>query len=473
MRRLKTVSTLSLLLVIAGTHSCPCASQESAAGPPPPAGLRVLVDSIHAHNALQPLAGNHSPDYHRTFGFRHAFDYLKSRGVQVDEISSGRLDDTTLAPYRMLFVNLVSADLPPFRVSEITALKSYLHAGGSLLLITDHSNCYYHAYKLLPLLEELGLEVYMESATEEPPLTLGDGNAWIMVRDFVPHPVTAGLQILGMQTAGTVDGRYAVARTSPASWGDLWQVHPYGEGDVMGLFGNWEQDKGERNGPLGVVLAKEVGRGRVVVVADQNMLGNPFINYADNYRLWLNSVAWLTGAESLAEPQPYREWRSPRITAYEQYSSAAFGQSRSGGYNQLGESLCDRLWMFTTDDLSGPQDLIVFAHDAYGLPENVLADLVQHVRSGRNAVMLGEAPSVPSEEVSVIRQICGRLGAPALRVKNSISTYSWPGAGHLAVLPDNTVFRNPMKKQDQGQQTILDSLVQGLAAEATHQGQDP
>jgi hypothetical protein len=437
------------------------------------------VDSIHAHNALQtPDAANYY-SYHTVYGYRRAFDYLRSRGAQVDEIRSGRLDEKSLANCRMLFINLVSADLPPFYVSEIAAIKSYLKAGGSLLLITDHTNCYYHSYKLAPLLAELGINVTTETAADRAPATLGPGNGWIAITRFANHPVTRGLRAIAFETGGTLDDRYAIAMTSPRSWGDQWQYQPYGEtnadkaGAAPGFYGNWEQDAGERSGALAVVTAKAVGKGRLVIVADQNIFGDPFINYADNYRLWLNAVAWLTGESQLAQSDAYVNWHTHRVLAYEEYSHAAFGDSSTDGYYNLFVALGRPLWLFASDDLSGKANCILFAHDDYQLSESALANAVRHLRAGRNIVVLGNEVSREQGHRSLLEQFAQKLGAstPAQNYVygQGVLTYTWPGCGKILVASPNDIFQNsscaaPEKQPDLEQQRVLKMLLQLITA---------
>jgi hypothetical protein len=59
-------------------------------------------------------------------------------------------------------------------VSEIRAIRSYVAEGGSLFIITDHSNSYFHAHHLQPLLTCLGIRTSTSTACEEPPRTLGE-----------------------------------------------------------------------------------------------------------------------------------------------------------------------------------------------------------------------------------------------------------------------------------------------------------
>ncbi len=53
-----------------------------------------------------------------------------------------------------------------------------------------------------------------------------------------------------------------------------------------------QMSAGEEEGAQGVILAKAIDRGRIVVISDQNALGDAQLSYADNWRVWLNACAW-------------------------------------------------------------------------------------------------------------------------------------------------------------------------------------
>ena len=150
---------------------------------------RILIDSIHAHNFLDKGLTLDNYNYHEIHGLSLAFNYLKSKKNQVDEIKTGTISKNILSSYNMLFINLVSEDLPPFTVEEILSIKNFVHNGGSLFIITDHSNCYHHIYKLTPLLLELNIEPYKETACDVWPHTVGEGNGWINITNFKKHRI--------------------------------------------------------------------------------------------------------------------------------------------------------------------------------------------------------------------------------------------------------------------------------------------
>ena len=381
-----------------------------------PAGAApVLIDWIHANDfsmiGLQP----ETYEYHVICGSRRGFQFLASRGVAAEYVTEGPLTLERLKPHKLLFVNLVSAEREPFLVSEILAIKSFVWQGGSLFVVTDHTNAYFHSHRLKPLFTELGIESSTVSACDVPPRSLG-GHGWITVTRFQPHPVTAGVECLAMQTGGCVDARYAVALTSEQSWADEWQVAAYGEGGGMGFFGNFARDPGERQGPLGIVLAKNFGQGRIAVVADQNMIADLFLHYADNYRLWLNIMAWLLRDERVQQAEPYLRWQSPLVALYEQYDQPAFGRSDERGYYHAFSLINRYYWAFANDRPPEYADLIVLARNAYALPPGPLAALSRHLRRGRNILVLRAGGDVLRDEGGVVRCLLRELG-----VRNAVT----------------------------------------------------
>ncbi|MDP2306111.1 MAG: hypothetical protein Q8P18_08785 [Pseudomonadota bacterium] len=273
--------------------------------PPRPEGP-LLVDEVHA--SKQPWDADISMDtfgYSRMHGFARAFAPILAAGVEVEEVG-WRWSGRRLAGASAVFVNLVSGDNAALRASEVVALEAFVRRGGGLVLITDHSNCYFHQELLAPLTGALGITL--------PPITAADPTnrltpasvSWIRVFAASPgasgdHPVMAGVQAIGLMTAGAVEGLPALAVTSAESWRDRWE--PYRKADSSGFTGNLERDVDEAPGPMAVVAAGTHGEGRVVVLADQNAWGATLIGYEDNARLFTNAVGWAMGRQL---PPPVR-----------------------------------------------------------------------------------------------------------------------------------------------------------------------
>jgi hypothetical protein len=258
--------------------------------------VRVLVDAYHAHTWIETLPRPGLTDYHLLHGPARAVAALTAMGYQCD-VQIEPWSDAALNQTELVVINLVSADRPPFLVEEIEALMRFLRRGGGAVIVTDHTNCYFHNHVLGAWFHELDLELHHDLACERPPLTLSDGNAWLNIESLSDHPVVRGLRNVGLLSGGTVDERFGIAWTSPQSWADDARIPAFGEGASPGFFGDYRQQPAERRGPLAVVAAKPIGQGRVVVIADQNCIGGIFLNYADNRRLWLQSCVWAAGGE--------------------------------------------------------------------------------------------------------------------------------------------------------------------------------
>ena len=55
------------------------------------------------------------------------------------------------------------------------------------------------------------------------------------------------------------------------------------------------QDSDEPNEAVPILVAAEIGKGRVVVLGDQNAWGSIFIGLEDNAQLAVNAFAWVRG----------------------------------------------------------------------------------------------------------------------------------------------------------------------------------
>jgi hypothetical protein len=465
---------ISVFIFAAGvTHSSGSAEVHKTV--PPSRGHGVLIDAIHANDfstiGLKPGIF----EYHHIIGHRIAMEYLRSRGVRCDRATEGRLDGQRLAPYRLLFIPLVSGERPPLLVPEISAIRSFVASGGSLFVVTDHTNVYFHSHLLQPLFTELDIASFTDTACDDEPQKLGQGAGWIGIMRFTPHPVTSGLKCIAFQTGGCVDPRFAVALTSARSWADAWKTGIFGKENAPGFYGNFQRDPGEKAGPLGVVLAKTFGSGRIVVIGDQNMLSDTFINYADNYRLWLNATAWLLGQDALREPGPYDLWRKPRVLVYERYGRAAVGVSESSGCYHVWALLSRHYWAFANDRVSVPSNLIVFPYNDSPLPAEHAAAVAAHLRRGKNVLILNAEGATLMEEPSVIAQILAAAGVkePTRRACPGKLVLELPASGAIHVLGPDLVFDNgtvadptraPTTAEEQRNQMILEAVREAIGS---------
>jgi len=260
--------------------------------------VRVRVDAFHAHTWLETLPRPGLTSYHLLHGPARAVAALRAMGWEC-EAQLGPWTEADLKETDLIVINLVSADRPPFLISEISALMAFLKRGGGAIVVTDHTNCYFHNHVLGAWFHELGLQLRNHLACDRQPHTLAEGNAWIHIESFAQHPVVNGLRNIGFFSGGCVDPQYGIAWTSPQGWADEGRIPAYGEGSSMGFFGDSRQQPAEETGAIPVLAAKNIGAGRIVVIADQNCIGGAHLNYADNRKLWLQSAVWAAyGTES-------------------------------------------------------------------------------------------------------------------------------------------------------------------------------
>ena len=256
----------------------------------------VTFDAYHAHTWIDTLPAPGLNNYHLLSNLTRASKSLEALGWE-SRLQLSPWDSKSLKTTDLVVINLPSADLPPFLVPEVLALRTYVENGGGLIVIIDHTNCYFHQHVLGSLFAELDITLWNETACDRIPYKLASGNAWLRVMNFSDHPIVQGIQAIGVETSGVTDSRFGIAWTGPKGWGDLGRVPKYGEGEDVGFFGDFQQQPHERTGSLPVVAAKEFGKGKIVVIADQNLVGSMFLSYADNRKLWIQAASWAGGRE--------------------------------------------------------------------------------------------------------------------------------------------------------------------------------
>jgi hypothetical protein len=174
------------------------------------------------------------------------------------------------------------------------------------------------------------------------------------------------------------------------------------------------------------------------------MFGDSFLNYADNYRLWLNAVAWLLDEKRLADPKPYRQWRKPLIAAFDASQCPEFGDDYLTGSYRAFVFLSRYYWIFATDQLDDPCDLMVFANNEVALSEAQAASVAGHLAGGRNVLILNARDAALLDETSLVGRMLRAEAArgAARRSKKDRVVFEWPKGGAIHVLGPDTVMDN-------------------------------
>ncbi|MFN5273065.1 MAG: hypothetical protein ACK5E3_07675, partial [Planctomycetota bacterium] len=142
--------------------------------------LQVRFDAYHSHTWIESIPQPGFNQYHLLSSPSRAAQALVAMGCQVD-VQLKPWDEISLRNINLVVLNLVSADRPAFRVSEIEAISDFVQRGGGMILITDHTNCYFHNHALEALCDRLDIKLTSQTACEMPPQTLAQGAGWILV----------------------------------------------------------------------------------------------------------------------------------------------------------------------------------------------------------------------------------------------------------------------------------------------------
>lgn len=299
LHRLRLPSLTSwLFILLFGLIACDAPFEEETYNRPIGEGPWILVDLWHTRlqNPEDYRLEKGEYNYQGVYGFWRLFDQLETNGYKWSSIRTMPLSAPRLEGFDVLFINLVHEARPDFTADEIVAIQRFVHDGGGLFIVADHSNVYRHAERINPILAPMGIEVAFTTAVDFPPQHSVAGKGWIMAWDFVDHPVTQEVDMISFQTGGSLYTDHGLVFTSENSFGDFWD-----EEQERGFYGNWTWDGDESIEPLGplpIIAAAEYGSGRVVVVGDQNFLGDAWINFGQNFELALNGFEWLAGRET-------------------------------------------------------------------------------------------------------------------------------------------------------------------------------
>lgn len=407
--------------------------------------LRILVDSIHAHNFLQDENAR-AYEYHQAYGHRTFFNFVR-KFAAVEEIKEGRITAERLKGVSALFINLVSPDLPPFYVDEILAIREFIQQGGGLFVIVEHSSCYFSAQKIGPLLDALDIRNYNETACDDAPQRLAQSPGWLAISHFKPHPVTRDVGWYAMQTGGTIDDRFAIATLSENGWGDLWTMQAFGETPIgLGHYGNWTRDAGERAGALGVCVAKEIGQGKVFILADQNMMGDPWLQFAGNYRMALNGMGWLCNDMDRINGKAYYDSFDRHALFYEPFGNFNFGDLAVNGCSNLFMALSRHGAVFAFDDLKMAYDTLVFLDDHPKLSaeqEKIVAD---RLKKGLVVLVLQNPPGAEGE---LVKHLSKTLGDATEELQPGYSRFRWKDAtGEVRCFNNLAVSNNAISAPD-------------------------
>ncbi len=375
--------------------------------PPHGDGPWILVDLYHTRiqnpEDYQLTKGNYK--YQGVFGYHRLFKHLNNNGYKWTSIRTMPLSAPRLKGFDVLFINLVHDERPDFSADEIIAIQEFVHEGGGLFIISDHSNVYRHADRINPVLKPMGMQAYYHTAVDSPPTYSVGGSGWIMIRNFADHPVTKDLDMVSFQTGGPIDSDHGVAFTSDTSFADLWN-----EEETNGFYGNWKFDGdpiAEPQGPLNAVAAAQYGKGRVVVIGDQNMFGDAWLHFGNNLELALNTFEWTAQQDEIAQT-PLRNTKPSGLHIGVNASKNDFNTGRTGNdgfYSFFVHMNRDTdITASATTRVSTRHDALMFLSPSVDFKPEEISAIRQHLNSGRRVVLTFEANTISKATTQFLQE---------------------------------------------------------------------
>ncbi|MFW5968536.1 MAG: hypothetical protein ACOCV2_13515 [Persicimonas sp.] len=413
--RLFVPTAVAVCLMMLGLVGC----EDEEYKPPLGEGPAVLVDQYHSrmqnHSDYKLEKGNYS--YQGIFGYRRAIDHLDDNGFQIRTLRTMELSEERLEGFDVLFINLVDQSRPDFTEEEHELIDDWVEEGGGLFVIADHTNVYRSAERINPFLEPMDLEVGFHTLVDQGPEYSVAGNAWPLIFDFEPHPVTRGVEMISMQTGAPILTDHGIAHSSDESFADYWD-----EDDKGGFYGNWKHDGDEDlepRGPLAAVAAREYGEGRVVVTGDQNMFGDAWLHFGHNFELFMNAMQWLAGEEDAA---PVREARPEGLNIGLDMAPNEFRVGRKGdwGYYVFFVNLNrDRdVTASAKMGVDNADDVLFLMEPTVELDQESIERIEAFFEQGKTVMLSFEADRIAPETVSMLQEI-----APDFSLEADGTTY--------------------------------------------------
>lgn len=406
-------------------------------------GEWVLVDLVHTRlqNPEDYRLDRGEYGYQGVHGYARIFDHLQRNGYPWTSTRTMILSEPLLEGFSVLFINLLHEESPDFLPEEIDAVQAWVQAGGGLFVIADHTNVYRHAERLNPLLEPMGVRVGFHTALDGPAFSVS-GSAWINISTLTDHPTNAGIDAISFQTGGLFETEHGSAFLSADGMGDFWD-----ESDEEGFYGNWVFDGDESVEPRGegiaVVAAAEYGAGRVFVVGDQNIYGDVWVHFGDNFAHAANGFEWLAGVDNPLEP--LRDQPVPGLDLAVEYrrSGYALGQSAGDRYYGLFHHLNRHQGVTAraTGRLDEMRDALILPTPFEDYSDDDIEAVQAYLQAGRKVVVMVDVARLTPSAAKLLLTLAPDVsfeiaGTPADLSGTSIQVANRLGGDAIPRLPD-------------------------------------
>ena len=248
---------------------------------------RVLFDESHrqAWTTRPEVAERMRPENPADCGLVEAARTLRDAGFTVAVHEAGPIDAGALAAADVLVLPHCSTDeweattgvgSPEYSAAEVDAIEAFVRGGGGLVILAETEQPKY-GNSLAAIAARFGVEIG-NATVQDPAHRFRDVSTWVMLDAVAPRP--AGREVASDLFAG-------VARACFYRSGVLSVA---GDDAASTVFARTHASAAPPAAP--VLVGAKAGRGRVVVAADSDFVGDDSIGDLDHRALWLNLVTW-------------------------------------------------------------------------------------------------------------------------------------------------------------------------------------
>lgn len=238
-----------------------------------------IVLSVFSEKVSPPAFSIYNTDWDGCSKFK---ELIENEGFKVKTLISSLSMINRAEPPTVLLIIGPSKYYNPSDI--VPSLLLFLQNGGRLLIADDFGSGNIILQLLFNFQIQFSDNVLVDAGSYEKNPVLP------VITNFMPHPVTNGVQSLLLNYASAIVGPNdtsdillpPIATTTRFSWLDA--DHDY------------EYDANETVGPFTVATAIETqNNSRIIIVSDASIFINDMIERADNTRFALNIVNWLSG----------------------------------------------------------------------------------------------------------------------------------------------------------------------------------
>jgi hypothetical protein len=246
---------------------------------------RILVEEYHPQpeKVWEPTTKPFDTQWYGSesgYNYYCIYDYLSH--FYAMSRSEAPLDSATLGGYDVLVIKVPTR---VYSAAEIAAIRDFVHRGGGLLLIGEHTNVYHTSDHLNPIATRFGFEFRedclfgIDSVFEqqyEPPL--------------VPHPIVQHLDRMHFATSCSIDPSWSRGDAVILDTGLKNLLADYHSDNFYPL----PEDRAEmRYGAFVQLWSTRHGAGRVTAFTDSTIFSNFCVFDAGKAELMLGMIEWL------------------------------------------------------------------------------------------------------------------------------------------------------------------------------------